>query len=42
MAIVDTLREITQRVENELKATDTSAALDALRVTVLGKKKKKY
>ena len=38
MAIVDTLREITQRVENELKATDTSAALDALRVTVLGKK----
>ena len=30
MAIVDTLREITQRVENELKATDTSAALDAL------------
>ena len=38
MAIVDTLREMTQRVENELKATDTSAALDALRVTVLGKK----
>ena len=38
MAIVDTLREITQRVESELKATDTSAALDALRVKVLGKK----
>ena len=38
MAIVDTLRELTQRVENELKATDTSAALDALRVKVLGKK----
>lgn len=38
MAIVDTLREMTQRVESELKATDTSAALDALRVTVLGKK----
>ena len=38
MAIVDTLRELTQRVENELKATDTSAALDGLRVKVLGKK----
>ena len=38
MAIVDTLREITQRVESELKATDTSAALDGLRVKVLGKK----
>ncbi len=38
MAIVDTLRELTQRVESELKATDTSAALDALRVKVLGKK----
>ncbi|MBE5815323.1 MAG: phenylalanine--tRNA ligase subunit alpha [Clostridiales bacterium] len=36
--MVDTLRELTQRVENELKATDTSAALDALRVKVLGKK----
>ena len=38
MAIVDTLRELTQRVESELKATDTSAALDALKVKVLGKK----
>ncbi|MBE5802217.1 MAG: phenylalanine--tRNA ligase subunit alpha [Clostridiales bacterium] len=38
MAIVDTLRELTQRVESELKATDTSAALDSLRVKVLGKK----
>ncbi len=38
MAIVDTLRELTQRVESELKATDTSAALDGLRVKVLGKK----
>ncbi len=38
MAIVDTLRELTQRVESELKATETSAALDSLRVKVLGKK----
>ena len=38
MAIVDTLREIRERVESELGSIDTSAALDALRVKVLGKK----
>ena len=38
MAVVDTLREIRERVESELAAISSSAELDALRVKVLGKK----
>ena len=38
MAVVDTLREIRERVESELTALSSSAELDALRVKVLGKK----
>ena len=38
MAVVDTLREIRERVESELAGLNSSAVLDALRVKVLGKK----
>jgi phenylalanyl-tRNA synthetase alpha chain len=38
MSVVDTLREIRERVESELGSIDSSAALDALKVKVLGKK----
>ena len=38
MAVVDTLREIRERVESELAGISASAELDALRVKVLGKK----
>ena len=38
MAVVDTLREIRERVESELAGITASAELDALRVKVLGKK----
>ena len=38
MSVVDTLREIRERVEAELGSIDSSAALDALKVKVLGKK----
>ena len=38
MAVVDTLREIKRQVEEELGALDGSAALESLRVRVLGKK----
>ena len=38
MSVVDTLREIRERVESELGSIETSAALDALKVKVLGKK----
>ena len=38
MSVVDTLREIRERAEQELGSIDSSAALDALKVKVLGKK----
>ena len=38
MAVVDTLRDIRERVEKELDTLDGSASLEALRVKVLGKK----
>ena len=38
MAVVDTLREIRERVESELAGISASAELDALRVKVLGKR----
>ena len=38
MSVVDTLSDIKRRVEEELQALDGSAALENLRVRVLGKK----
>lgn len=38
MSVVDTLRDIRQRVEGELASLDGSASLESLRVRVLGKK----
>lgn len=38
MAVVDTLRDIRERVEKELDTLDGSASLEALRVKVLGKR----
>ena len=38
MSVVDTLRDIKERVEDELNALDGSASLESLRVKVLGKK----